>query len=195
MPLTNTAISKAKPTDKPQRLFDGGGMYLEISPTGGKLWRLKYRYAGKKSGSRWESIPMYRSQRPEKGATKHGDCWRTVSTQAETTQKKRLRFLEGDVFPFIGNRPIAKLAAPDLLAIIHRIEGRGAMASTLLHELGLPHAVIETQLAHGERNKVSAAYNYAKYLPARKKMMQQWADYLDKVKVGAEVISLHGNAG
>lgn len=47
MPLTNTAISKAKPTDKPQRLFDGGGMYLEIAPTGGKLWRLKYRFGGK----------------------------------------------------------------------------------------------------------------------------------------------------
>ena len=36
MPLTNTAISKAKPTDKPQRLFDGGGMYLKIAPTGGR---------------------------------------------------------------------------------------------------------------------------------------------------------------
>ncbi|MFC5743376.1 tyrosine-type recombinase/integrase [Dyella tabacisoli] len=47
MPLTNVAISKAKPTDKTQRLFDGGGMYLEISPAGGKWWRLKYRYGGK----------------------------------------------------------------------------------------------------------------------------------------------------
>ncbi len=68
------------------------------------------------------------------------------------------------------------------------------MASTLLHELGLPHAVIERQLAHGERNKVSAAYNFAEYLPERRKMMQQWADYLDKLKVGADVIPLHGNA-
>ncbi len=47
MPLTDTAIRKAKPADKPLRLFDGGGMYLEISPVGGKLWRLKYRFAGK----------------------------------------------------------------------------------------------------------------------------------------------------
>ena len=72
--------------------------------------------------------------------------------------------------------------------------GFRSMASTLLHELGLPHAVIERQLAHGERNKVSAAYNFAEYLPERRKMMQQWADYLDKLKVGAEVIPLHGNA-
>ena len=47
MPLTDTALRKAKPTDKVQRLFDGGGLYLEITPAGGKLWRQKYRFAGK----------------------------------------------------------------------------------------------------------------------------------------------------
>jgi integrase len=405
MPLTDTAIRKAKPTDKTQRFFDGGGMYLEMPPTGGKLWRLKYRYAGKEKrlalGSYPEvSLAKAREKRDDarkllaggvdpsehRKATKSIKAglaansfeviareWHAkVSTsQAETTQKKRLRFLETDVFPYIGNRPIAELVAPDLLAVIHRIENRGAMdiarrvhnicgrvfryavgkgltardpsrdielkdilppenvthhasvtdpkaaaellraidgfsgslttrcalrlaplvfvrpgelrhaewtefdfdkaewrlpagkmkmkeqhivplshqaisilreiypltgsgryvfpsirtnkvpmsentinaalrrmgytkeemtghgfrsmASTLLHELGLPHAMIERQLAHGERNKVSAAYNYAEYLPERKKMMQQWADYLDKLKAGAEVIALHGN--
>lgn len=47
MPLTDTAIRNAKSTDKTQRLADGGGMYLEIPTTGSKLWRLKYRFAGK----------------------------------------------------------------------------------------------------------------------------------------------------
>src|ERR1700691_5167799 len=47
MPLTDTAIKKAKPELKPKRLFDGGGLYLEVSPAGGKWWRLKYRIAGK----------------------------------------------------------------------------------------------------------------------------------------------------
>lgn len=45
--LSDTAIRKAKPADKPLRLFDGGGLYLEVSPAGGKLWRLKYRFGGK----------------------------------------------------------------------------------------------------------------------------------------------------
>ncbi len=72
--------------------------------------------------------------------------------------------------------------------------GFRSMASTLLHELHFSHAVIERQLAHGERNKVAAAYNFAEYLPERRKMMQQWSDYLDKLKAGAEVIALHGNA-
>ena len=47
MPLTDTAIRKAKPGDKPVRLFDGGGLYLELAPNGGKWWRLKYRFEGK----------------------------------------------------------------------------------------------------------------------------------------------------
>jgi len=45
--LTDTAIRKAKSASKPQRLFDGGGLYLEVSPAGGKLWRWKYRIGGK----------------------------------------------------------------------------------------------------------------------------------------------------
>jgi hypothetical protein len=47
MPLTDTAIRNAKPGKKPIRLFDGGGLYLEVFPTGGKWWRLKYRFEGK----------------------------------------------------------------------------------------------------------------------------------------------------
>ncbi|MBL8491129.1 MAG: integrase arm-type DNA-binding domain-containing protein, partial [Rhodocyclaceae bacterium] len=47
MPLTDAAIRTAKPTDKPQRLFDSGGLYLEVAPAGGKWWRFKYRFGGK----------------------------------------------------------------------------------------------------------------------------------------------------
>lgn len=47
MPLTDRAIKNAKPDKKPQRLFDGGGLYLEIAPSGGRWWRFKYRFGGK----------------------------------------------------------------------------------------------------------------------------------------------------
>jgi hypothetical protein len=56
------------------------------------------------------------------------------------------------------------------------------MASTLLNEQGWNRDAIERQLAHGERNKVRASYNYAEYLPERKKMMQSWADYLNSLR-------------
>ena len=47
MPLTDVAIRSAKPDSKPFKLADGGGMFLLVSPAGGKLWRLKYRFDGK----------------------------------------------------------------------------------------------------------------------------------------------------
>ena len=47
MALTDTLIRSSKPSEKARKLSDGGGMYLEIAPTGGKLWRLKYRFGGK----------------------------------------------------------------------------------------------------------------------------------------------------
>jgi integrase len=64
-----------------------------------------------------------------------------------------------------------------------RATGHGfrSTASTVLNEHGFPPDVIERQLAHGERDKVRAAYNHAQYLPERRKMMQWWADYLDEV--------------
>jgi len=60
--------------------------------------------------------------------------------------------------------------------------GFRSMASTLLNEQGWSRDAIERQLAHGERDEVRAAYNYAQYLPERRKMMQAWADYLDTLR-------------
>lgn len=72
--------------------------------------------------------------------------------------------------------------------------GFRSMASTLLHEQGWPHDTIERQLAHAERNKVVAAYNYAEYLEQRVKMMQHWSDYLECLEKGANVVPLFKKA-
>jgi len=47
MPLTDTAVKKAKPGDKPVKLSDAKGLYLLVNPVGSKLWRWKYRVLGK----------------------------------------------------------------------------------------------------------------------------------------------------
>ena len=62
----------------------------------------------------------------------------------------------------------------------HRMTGHGfrGIASTLLHEMGYDHAHVELQLAHQQRNQVSASYNHALYLSQRATMMQNWSDYL-----------------
>lgn len=73
--------------------------------------------------------------------------------------------------------------------------GFRAMASTLLNELGWNSDLIERQLAHAERNSIRAAYNRAEYLPERRKMMQAYADYLDKLKAGAKVAPFLSSSG
>jgi integrase len=74
----------------------------------------------------------------------------------------------------------------------HEMSAHGfrAMASTLLNERGFPPDVIELQLAHAERNKVRAAYNRAQRLAERRQMMQAWADYLDALKAGGNVVPI-----
>ena len=71
--------------------------------------------------------------------------------------------------------------------------GFRAMASTILDNMGYKQEWLERQLAHEEPNKIKAAYKreaWRMYLPERTAMMQAWADYLDKLKAGAEVIPL-----
>ena len=62
------------------------------------------------------------------------------------------------------------------------VHGFRSIASTLLNELGYNRDWIERQLAHGDSNGVRAAYNYVEYLPERKRMMQEWADFLGPLK-------------
>ncbi len=68
--------------------------------------------------------------------------------------------------------------------------GFRSMACTILNEQGWNRDAIERQLAHAERNNIRAAYNYAEYLPERRKMMQEWADYLDSLVNNIIVIPL-----
>jgi integrase len=66
------------------------------------------------------------------------------------------------------------------------VHGFRSMASTLLNELGYRPDVIEAQLAHGEKNAIRGAYNRAEYLPERRRMMQEWADYLDGLRAAKD---------
>ena len=410
MPLTDTAIRAAKARAKPRKLFDGGGLYLEVSPAGGKWWRWKYRYGGKEKRLSLGVYPdvSLKSARGRREAVRQQLAAGIDPGQARKAHKvalagaksfeaiarewhakfspgwvarhsdRILRRFENDLFPWLGKRPVADITAPELLLVLRRIEGRGAvdsahramrncgqvfryavatgraerdptgdirgalpppkeghrasiiepkgigellraidgyegffvtksalrlaplvfvrpselrkaqwpeiefnradwripaermkmrephivplsrqavdilrelepltnrarplkpnapcfvfpsarsrdrpmsenavvaalrrmgytkdemtghgfrsMASTQLHEHGWNHQVIERQLAHVERNAVSAAYNFAEHLPERRKMMQAWADYLDALKGGADVVPLFKQA-
>jgi len=118
---------------------------------------------------------------------------------ASSHSGKIIRRLELYIFPWLGSRPIKEITAPELLSALRRMgyakdemSGHGfrSMASTLLNEQGWNRDAIERQLAHSERNSVRAAYNYAEFMPERKRMMQSWADYLDGLKAGARIIPI-----
>lgn len=400
MALTETEVRNAKATEKPVKLFDGGGLYLLVNPNGGRWWRLKYRYNGKERGI---SLGIYPDVSLKRARALRDDARRTLAegtdpsarrqasklSQADTfknvaeewfglqankltalTLNKARWMLETFIFPKLGSRPINELTAPDMLAELRKIEARGthetahrvkqrcsqilryaiatgraerdvcadlrgalapvttrnhaavtepakigdllraidgyqgqpttavalklaplvfvrpgelrsaqwsefdldsaewripaermkmreahivplasravellrelhtftgrgkylfpslrsndrpisentlnaalrrlgytkdemtahgfrAMASTCLNEQGFPPDVIERQLAHAERNKVRAAYNRAQRLPERRKMMQAWADYLDGLRAGVNVVPLKRSA-
>jgi len=394
MPLTDTAVKRAKPGPRPVKLSDGKGMYLLVNPTGSKLWRWKYRVLGKERVMSFgaypdvslaqarESLdaarkllasgadPVAKRKADRKAsltaaensfeavARKWWEHWKPARTAQHAGQVMR-RF-EANVFPYIGTRPVSEIQAPELVAMLKAIEARGVndvakrahqtssqvfryaiahglatrnpaadikpsdvlasrqkknlaridgkelpqllrhieayhgaaatrlamklmsltfvrtteligarwaefdlkaarwdipaermkmktphivplssqavnilktlqlisghspllfpgerdhdkpmsnntilgalarmgykgrmtghgfrgIASTLLHEMGFNHAHIELQLAHQERDAVSAAYNHATYLRERSKMMQHWADYLDNCTTG-----------
>lgn len=188
MPLTDAQVRNAKPgvnpkgeaTDKPYKLFDGEGLYLEVTPSGGKYWRVKYRYAGKERrlslGVYPETplaTPKAKSGKPVKDAngkavkgarerlaearqlladgidpgahrkaTKAATADRAANSfevvarewyakespaWAESHGGRVLSRLVADVFPYIGKRPIADITPPELLAVLRKVEERGAI--------------------------------------------------------------------
>ena len=399
MALSDTAIRSAKPQDKPAKLFDGGGLFLLVTPNGGKWWWLKYRFGGKEKllslgvypavslkearkrrEEAKEQIAMGIDPGANRKAVKEAvraeavNSFEVVTREWHDKQKDTwvkshgdkifARFVN-DIFPIIGAKAVGTVTAPELLEALRRIEARGAvetahrtlqncgqvfryaiatgraerdpsadlrgalspikhtsfasitepkeigallrdieayqgniivcaalrmapyvfvrpgelrraeweefnldaqepewripasrmkmrklhivplsrqvvailqdlhrytgnerylfpsmraksapisdvtllaalrrmgydkesmtvhgfrsMASILLNERGYNRDWVERQLAHGERNTVRAAYNYAEYLPERRRMMQEWADYLDELRADSSV--------
>lgn len=161
MALTDVAIRKAKPAEKPIRMFDGGGLYLEISPSGGKLWRLKYRIDGKEKRlaiGTYPEISLLDARNRREAARKllandsdpadvkraqkaarldrEANSFEVVArewfakfepTWVDSHGDRIIRRFERDIFPWIGGRPMAEVKAPELLACLRRIEERGAL--------------------------------------------------------------------
>lgn len=161
MSLTDVAIRKAKAAEKPIKLYDERGLYLEVSPGGGKWWRLKYRFEGKekrlslgvypdvglkeardrRDAARKllaDGVDPSENRKAQKAAKADRAAnsfeilareWyaKFSSTWADLHRDRVLRRLERDVFPWIGPRPVAEVTAIELLSVIRRVEGRGAL--------------------------------------------------------------------
>jgi integrase len=161
MPLTDVEIRNARPREKAYRLADGAGMYLEVSPAGGKYWRLKYRIAGKEKRLALGVYPdtsakearirrdaarklladgidpgVERKVQKAVGYERAANSFEAVAREwfarhspgwAKTHADKIIARLENDVFPWLGSRAIAEIKAPEVLAVLRRVEARGAL--------------------------------------------------------------------
>jgi integrase len=161
MALTDLKIRNAKPTDKQQKLFDERGLYLLITPAGGKWWRLKYRFGGKEKSLSMGVFPAVTLKKARErrdaarellangidpgverkvqragAAERAANSFEAVAREwfakyqpgwAKSHAEKVMGRLEKDVFPWLGGRPIAEIAAPEVLAVLRRVEARGAL--------------------------------------------------------------------
>jgi integrase len=159
MALTDTAVRNAKAKPKPYKLGDAGGLFLLVQPSGGKLWRFKYRTEGREKklaiGTYPEiSLADARRRRDEarelvatgldpsreKQQARHRAKVAAANTFGEIAQEfidKRKReglsvstadkseYYIARMGPMIARLPIAEIGAPDLLAVLRRIEAKG----------------------------------------------------------------------
>lgn len=164
-----------------------------------KVMALTFVRTGELIGARWEEFDLDAAEwRLPAERMKMGTPHIVpLSTQAVDVMRQlsELRSLSPMVFPGERDRerPMSNntiLKALDRMGYKGRMTGHGfrGIASTVLHEHGFDHAHIELQLAHQERDAVSASYDFATYLRQRRKMLQWWADRLDALLKGAKVL-------
>lgn len=190
MALTDTEIRRSKPALKPYKLADGGGLHLLVTPSGGRLWRWKYRFLGTEKQLSIGRYPDFsladaRERRDAarkrlangidpmaermaektavKVATDHTfekiaelwvEHWRgNKSARHASTTVNRLKV---NVYPVLGNRPIAEIEPFEVVQLAKGIESRGAsdMAQRILQIVGM---VFRYAVAHGYSKRDPAA--------------------------------------
>lgn len=214
MPLTDTAIRAIKPTSKTAKFFDGGGLYLEVAPSGGKWWRLKYRFQGKEKRISLGTYPTIglkeaRERREEtKKILANGidpsaqrqaikvsttsidkDSFEVVTREwfdkhvvnlAPSYSKKVRSLFERQIFPVLGAKPIAEVEPTDVLNAARHVEQTGAIetAHRLIQICG---QVFRYAIATG-RTKYDVSTGLHAALP--KVNVKHMATLTDKKRIG-----------
>jgi integrase len=157
-----------------------------------KFLLLTFVRTGELRGAKWAEIDFDKSEwRIPAERMKMREVHIVPLSQQAIHILKELQHITGQwqhVFPN-QHKPSGQMSENTILFALYRMgyhsratgHGFRSTASTVLNEHGFPPDMIERQLAHGERDKVRAAYNHAQYLPERRKMMQWWADHLDEI--------------
>jgi len=225
MPLTDTQVRSVKPDKKAVKLFDGGGLYLEVAASGGKWWRLKYRFGGKENRISLGVYPAIslkdaRKRRDEareqlakgidpsghKKASKaalsasDGSLYEIVAREwfakysagwSEANKVKVLARQVKYVFPFIGGKPIREVTAPEVLEALRHIEQRGSI-DTAHRALQDCSRIFRYAIATGRGERDTAADLRGALPPAKG---SNFATITDKKAVGELLRAIEGYEG
>ena len=159
--LTIRACDSLESRDKPYKVFDGSGLYLEVMPKGAKYWRFKYSYLKTEkriSFGVYPEVSLAKARELRDAArlqVKEGKDPSVVKQENKRlafknalntfkalaldwhgtklanwtpyTAKRQLKILENELFPSLGNRPIAEITTPELLQVVRKVEDRDAL--------------------------------------------------------------------
>lgn len=165
MTLTVRAVEAAKPRDKGYKLADSAGLYLYVTPAGGKSWRANYQKAGKQATrtyGRWPALSLADARKAHVGARDPvvqamvqtvptfntvARAWLKLKLPTLSNGKHQVQVentLERFVFPVIGTRPIDMIKRAELVAVVQAVQAGG---------------IVET--AHRVAGRIAAVFDYA----------------------------------
>jgi len=157
MSVSELQARNAKPQERAYKLADGGGLFLLIQPNGAKLWRMKYRHGGKEKLLSFGAYPevgiaaarekrtlakamLVEGKDPMENRSEikpeEAETFRAVAKRWHKNRESALdpahatrvwSRLERDVFPALGDKLMHEITPPDVLAMVRRIEARGAL--------------------------------------------------------------------
>lgn len=185
MKLTDAQIKRTKPTAKPYKLSDGGGLFLWVTPSGGKMWRWAYRHEGRAklmTFGKYPDVPLALARE------RHAEARKVLATGTDPMAERKAeraatensfqsvaslwldhwkdgksprhvayvkRRIDTDILPCLGARPVAAIEAPELVAMTKAIQERGAR--------DIAKRALETT---GQVFRYAIAHGYARRNPA-----------------------------
>ncbi len=219
--LTELQVRNAKPRDRAYKLFDERGLFLLVTPTGSRLWRLKYRIGDREkliSLGIYPDVPLKRAREKRDEArrlvadeidpsverkarraamlvTFEGVAQEWLELQSKSLSPETLSILgarlNSGLYPYLGSRPIGSITAVEVLAALRKIEARGRH-ETAHRVRALAGRVFRYAVATGRAKHDVAADLRDALAPVKSR---NFASVVDPIRVGELMRAIHGYSG
>jgi len=219
--LSDTRVRGAKPSDRQYKLYDGRGLFLLVTPIGGRLWRLKYRING---GEKLISLGAYPDVGLKRAREKRDEARKFLADGIDPSAQRRerrtalLETLEGvaeewlelqskslapetisilgsrlksALYPYLGSKPVGAITAQEVLSALRRIEARGRH-ETAHRVRALAGRVLRYAVATGRAQHDVAADLKDALAPVKSR---NFASVTDPVRVAELMRAIYGYAG